>query len=320
MRVDGLLGIPGLRRPIVQAPVGPCAGPELAGAVAGAGGLGLLACTWSAPEAIAADVAGARACGAGPLGGNLVLRFDVDAQLAALLAAGVDVVTFSWGRPGEERVRRCHAAGARVAVQVGTATAVPDLLVDGVDAIIAQGVEAGGHVQSTQPLRALLADVLARAEGTPVVAAGGLVTAADVADALERGAAAAMLGTRFVATLESRAHPRYKQALVDAEADDAVTTLAFDGTWPFGPHRVLRNATLDAWEAAGCPWPGDRPGEGDVVLRRGDRELVRYDDAPPLVGDEGDIAAACRYAGRGVGAVADIPAAADLVARLAGAV
>ena len=303
---------------IVQAPIGGCAGPELVAAVAGAGGLGLLACTWSEPADVARAVVDARALGEGLIGGNVVLRFDVDAQLDALLASGVDVVTFSWGRPGVERVARCHAAGALVAVQVGTATAVPELLADGVDAVVAQGAEAGGHVQSTQPLARLLADVLAAADGAvPVLAAGGLATAADVAAVIGVGAAGAMLGTRFVATLESRAHPLYKQLLVDAQPADAVMTLAFDGTWPFGPHRVLRNATLDAWEAAGCPWPGARPGEGDEVLRTAaGRILPRYDDAPPLAGDDGDIAAACLYAGLGVGAIADVPAAAEVVARL----
>ena len=318
MADSALGGITGLRHPIVQAPIGGCAGPELVGAVATAGGLGLLACTWSSPAEILADVAAARTCGSGPIGGNLVLRFPIDDQLDALLAARPDVVSFSWGDPGADRVARCHDAGARVAVQVGTATAVPGLIAAGVDIVIAQGVEAGGHVQSTQPLERLLANVIEAAAGAPVIATGGLVTVADVQQVRQLGAAGAMLGTRFVATAESRAHPDYKAALVRAKAADAVTTLAFDGEWPFGPHRVLRNPTLDAWEAAGCPLPGSRPGEADVVLRCADGSTrLRYDDAPPLVGDEGAIAESCLYAGLGVGEIADLPNAAAVVAALA---
>ena len=302
---------------IVQAPIGGCAGPELVGAVAAAGGLGLFACTWSDAETIAREVDEARAFGDGLIGGNVVLRFDIDAQLDALLAARVPVVSFSWGHPGAERITRCHEAGALVVVQVGTASAVPALLADGVDALIAQGVEAGGHVQSTTPLVRLLDDVLAVAGDAPVIAAGGLATAGDVAEVVAAGAAGAMLGTRFVATRESRAHPRYKERLLAAEADDTALTLAFDGTWPFGPHRVLRTTTLDMWEAAGCPWPGGRPGEGDEVVRlAGGGVLPRYDDAPPLVGDDGDIDAACLYAGTGVGAIRDLPAAGELVRSL----
>lgn len=302
---------------IVQAPIGSCAGSELVAAVAGAGGLGLFACTWSAPDEIVALVAAARALGTGSIGGNLVLRFPIDEQLEALLAAKPDIVTFSWGDPGAERIARCHSAGVPVAVQVGTATAVASLLGAGVDVLIAQGVEAGGHVQSTQPLALLLDAVRTAAGSTPVIATGGLSTAADVEAVLARGAAAAMLGTRFVATAESRAHPAYKSALVAAAADDAALTLAFDGEWPFGPHRVLRNSTLDRWEAAGCPWPGDRPGEGDVVLRCADGTTrLRYDDAPPLIGDEGDIAASCLYAGLGVGGIDSLPPAGSIVSLL----
>lgn len=313
------MALPAFGRPIVQAPIGACAGPELVAAVAGAGGLGLFACTWSTPDAIAADVGAVRAATDGAFGGNLVLRFPVDDQLDALLRAAVPVVTFSWGQPGAARIARCHDAGAVVLVQVGTAAAVPAAIADGADGIIVQGMEAGGHVQSTQPLARLLHEVLDVAGGAPVIAAGGLATPADVARVLDAGAMAAMLGTRFVATAESRAHPRYKRRLVDARPGDDALTLAFDGDWPFGPHRVLRASTLEAWEAAGCPWPGERPGEGDVLLERPDgRRILRYDDAPPLDGDVGDVDAACLYAGAGVGAIVDVPAAADVVVRLAG--
>ena len=79
-----------------------------------------------------------------------------------------------------------------------------------------------------------------------------------------------MLGTRFVATLESYAHPIYKQALVRADSDQAVFTVCFEGGWPNAPHRSLRNNTFTNWEAAGCPPAGQRPGEGDVLGKRPD--------------------------------------------------
>ena len=307
----------GVQRPILQAPIGGCAGPQLIAAVSQAGGLGILPCTWSSPAVITAQVEAIRALGDRPFGANLVLAFDVDAQLAALLAAQVPVITFSWGRAGRERVARCHAAGARVALQVGTAAAIPGALDDGVDVVIAQGVEAGGHVQSTTPLIVLLSAALAAAGTTPVVAAGGLATAADVQDVLERGAAAAMLGTRFVASRESEAHATYKRALVTAAEEDPRYTLCFDGEWPFAPHRVLTNPTLEAWEAAGCPQPGARPGEGDVVVHRPEGSvLTRYSDDPPRVSDRGSILASCLYAGTSVGGIDDIPSAAELVSRL----
>ncbi len=315
--VTSITELLGVERPILQAPIGGCAGAELIAAVSQAGGLGILPCTWSSPAVITEQVEAIRTRTDRPFGANLVLVFDVDAQLAALLAAQVPVITFSWGRAGRQRVARCHAAGARVALQVGTATAITSALEDGVDVLIAQGVEAGGHVQSTTPLVVLLPDALATAGTTPVVAAGGLATAADVRDVLEQGAAAAMLGTRFVASRESEAHATYKRALVAATKEDSRYTLCFDGEWPFAPHRVLQNATLDAWEAAGCPQPGARPGEGDIVARRaGGYVLTRYSDDPPRVGDRGSILASCLYAGTSVGGIDDIPGAGELVRRL----
>jgi len=133
-------------------------------------------------------------------------------------------------------------------------------------------------------------------------------------------AAGAALGTRFVATRESRAHPEYKAALVAAAgAGDTVLTLCFDGGWSQAAHRVLRNATLEAWEAYGCPAPGpQRPGEGEVLARAASSEpILRYADTAPRAGMTGRIAEMCLYAGTGVGAVTGIPPAAEVVARLA---
>ena len=311
-----ILGVLAIERAIVQAPVGGCATPALVAAVGEAGGLGTLACTWTPPELLAPLLARVRTLTAKPFAANLVLWFEVDDQLEALLALAVPVVTFSWGRPGRDRIARCHAAGARVAVQVGTAAGARAAREDGADALIAQGVEAGGHVQSTTPLGDLLADVLEAAGGTPVVAAGGLATHADVTRVRARGAAGAMLGTRFLATAESGAHDVYKAALVAAGAGSTALTVCFDGEWPHASHRVLRNVTLERWEDAGCPAPGRRPGEGDPPATRGGVPIARYDDREPLAGDEGAIEEMCLYAGEGCDAIEDVPAVAALLDRL----
>ena len=305
-----------LERALVQAPIGSCATPELAAAVGEAGALGSLACTWTPPERIAPLVARVRALTARPFAANLVLSFEIDAQLDALLALRVPVVTFSWGQPGAERIDRCHAAGARVAVQAGSAAGARQACADGADALIAQGVEAGGHVQSSTPLAGLLDAVLAAAGGTPVIAAGGLATRADIDRVRARGAAGAMLGTSFVATAESAAHDDYKAALVAADASQTALTICFDGGWPHAQHRVLRNATLDRWEAAGCPGPGSRPDELRPPVSRGGQGIPRYADFPPLAGDAGAVSEMCLYAGTGCGSIGDVPTAAELVARL----
>jgi nitronate monooxygenase len=131
------------------------------------------------------------------------------------------------------------------------------------------------------------------------------------------GASGGMLGTRFVATVESQAHPKYKEALIDAQADDTVLTVCFESGWSNTPHRVLRNGTFNNWEAAGCPPAGRRPGEGDVVATRApDRKLSRYSFATALSNTDGAVTELALYAGRSVEAIKDTPRAGELVNRI----
>ena len=123
------------------------------------------------------------------------------------------------------------------------------------------------------------------------------------------------MGTRFVASVESCAHPAYKEAIVAARQVDAVHTESlFDRGWPDAPHRVLRNSTYERWRAAGSPARGNRPDEGDVVARRADGSPIpRYGVATPRNDFVGDIEAMARYAGQGVEAVRQILPAAEIV-------
>lgn len=305
-----------LRWPIFQAPTGSIAGPELAAAVSEAGALGALGLTWTPPDTAAEAVAAVRARTARPFLVNFVLHFE-PAALAAVLDAGAPVVSFSWG-DAAPHVGQVHDAGALVGVQVTTPDGARRAADAGADFLICQGIEAGGHVQSTSPLWDLLPRVIESAGGLPVVAAGGIADGLGIARAVRLGATGAMLGTRFVATRESRAHDAYKRALVEAQGEeDTALTVCFDGGWPYAAHRVLRNSTFAAWEAAGSPPPGVRPGEGEMVARTADGEpILRYEDAAPRAGHTGDVLAMCLYAGTGVGDVTDIPSAAELVARL----
>lgn len=293
--------------PIWQAATGSVAGPELCAAVARAGGMGGMGLTWATPADAAEAVA---SIPEGVFQGNFVLAFPPLA-LPAALEAGLRVVTFSWGDP-EPYLDLCRAHGATVGVQVGN-LAGARAQCDQVDFLIVQGVEAGGHVQSTTALFDLLPRVVDL--GRPTVAAGGLAVGKDIRRALDLGAVGAMLGTRFVATRESRAHPEYKARLV--EARETALTALFDGGWANAPHRVLRNTTLEAWEAAGCPSPPNRPGEGDVLGAGPGGPIHRYDDVAPRDGFTGTIEAMCLYAGAGAVRIEDLPPAGDLVRRLA---
>jgi len=301
--------------PILQAPIGSCTGVELASAVSQAGAMGALALTWTSPEVAGQMVSEVRKRTTKPFQVNFVLAFE-PRSLVPALEAGAPIVTFSWGLP-DRYVSVVRSHGAKFGVQVTTRDGAKRALDCGADFLICQGVEAGGHVQATQPLCQVLPEVVIEAGTVPVVAAGGIGSGAAIAAVLRMGATAAMLGTRFVACDESLAHSSYKQLLVESSAKTASLTLCFDLGWPYAAHRVLRNRTLELWEAAGCPPSGLRPGEGDVLafLPNG-KTYKRYEDAPPLRGMDGSVLELCLYAGLSVADVTDVRPAADLVAAL----
>lgn len=302
----------GLKYPILQAPIGSMAGVELAAAVSNAGGLGSLALTWTPKEAAVELVRNLLAQTSKPFFVNYVLAFPL-LSLDEILAAGVRVVTFAWGDP-KFLVQKCHDANALVGVQVGTPDGAKSARDLGVDFIICQGIEAGGHVQSTTPLLSLLDSVIQACPDIPIVATGGLTDGQDIAETLNAGADAVMLGTRFVATVESRAHALYKQALVDSKSDNAVMTVCFNEGWGNTLHRVLRNSTLINWESAGCPPAGSRPGESEMIASNNTgRSIIRYEEMPPANDMTGDILACVLYAGTGCGKIEDIPSVSELL-------
>jgi len=308
-----------LEIPILQAPIGSIGSTNLAATVSNAGGMGSLALTWTAPDVTAQQLRDLRDQTSNPFFVNFVLGFpslSFETVLEAVLEARPPAITFSWGQPGK-LIEKAHQHNALVGVQVGTVNGAKQAINDGTDFIICQGSEAGGHVQSSIPLSDLLPSVVEVADSVPVVAAGGLSNGKDLAWALQQGASAVMMGTRFVATTESFAHPKYKQALVESSAEDSTYTQCFNRLWPNASHRVLRNKTLDNWETAGCPQPGQRPGE-DEVLAEGSAydTIIRYDDSPPVETTNGQILECCLYAGTGCGTIDGIPGAAQLLSNI----
>ena len=305
----------GLRYPICQAPTGSIAGPELAAAVSSAGALGAMALTWASPEGAAELVHRVRQATTAPFQVNYAL-YKPPLSLRSALDAGAPVVTFSWGDPAPYSAQ-VRAAGAKFGVQVANAAGARRAVDLGADFLVCQGVEAGGHVQSTTPLGDLLPRVLEAAGGLPVVASGGIGDGEGIASVLALGADAAMLGTRFVATRESGAHLAYKERLTQASAGETALTVCFDGDWPYAAHRVLRNGTLERWEASGCPPRGQRPGEGETVGQTAsDEPIGRYDDTAPRLGMSGDVLDMALYAGTSSAVIGDIPPAGALVVRL----
>jgi nitronate monooxygenase len=303
----------GLSVPILQAPIGSAATIDLVKAVGRTGGMGSLALTWTDEVEARKQIDTLRAASI-PFFVNFVLRFGTD-KPRRLLEQGLPAISLSWGVDAS-LIAQAKSHGIKVGVQAGTAQGAKTAVDAGADFVILQGIEAGGHVQSTTSLQHLMEETMRLDLHTPLIAAGGIATGEDVARFIKQGASAVMMGTRFLASKESRAHDAHKQAIVNARATDTAFTNCFDIDWPYAMHRVLRNSTLDIWEAAGSPSSPSRPGEGDVIAMQGGRPIIRYSETPPLADANGDVLAACLYAGTGVEKINDIKPAGEIVTSL----
>jgi NAD(P)H-dependent flavin oxidoreductase YrpB (nitropropane dioxygenase family) len=236
----------GIERPIVQAPM--AAIPRLAAAVSNAGALGMVTLTWS--DDAGAVVRQTAALTARPFGGNLVLTEDHHRRLDQALQAGLRIVSFMWGDPSGY-IEPVHDAGGIVMLTVGSAEEARRAVASGVDVIVAQGWEAGGHVWSTVATLPLVPAVVDAVAPVPVIAAGGIGDARGVAAVLALGAQAAWLGTRFLLAEEMPIHEDYRRALIAAAASPAACPPAAapaGGSAPMSsvttrPGRPTRSAT-----------------------------------------------------------------------------
>jgi nitronate monooxygenase len=307
----------GIDLPIVQAPVGGITTPALAAAVSEAGGLGMLSITWRELDGLRALLRETHALTKRPFAVNLVLNWDPAERLAIALEEGVRIVSFFWGDP-TPWVEQVHAAGALVLHTVASAEEARRAAEAGVDAVVAQGWEAGGHVWGQVSTLALVPRVVDAVAPLPVVAAGGITDGRGLAAVLALGAGAAWMGTRFLLAEEAATHVRYQERIIAAGETDTVYTTVFDVGWPDAPLRSLRNQTWEAWHAAGEPLPGTRPGEGEIVATGEDgRPIERYSNDSPVAGATGDIEAMALYAGQGVGLAQRRQPAAEIVREVA---
>lgn len=290
--------------PIVLAPMGGCAGGALAAAVSNGGGLGLVGGGRGDPDWLERELAVVAAQTTSPWGvGFLSWAVDVDTVARAMEHQPVAMM-FSFGDPGPfaERVRE---AGVTLIVQATDLDEAQRALDVGADVIVAQGSEAGGHGgrRATLPLVPAVVDLVAPA---PVLAAGGIADGRGVAAALVLGAAGALVGTRFQASLEALVPAEVTKALIDGRGSDTersrVLDIARGAGWPAGyTARTLRNAFLDSWR--------DREDElsHDTAARQA------YTDAVA----RGDLDAIPVWASEALDLINEAGSATDLVATLA---
>jgi NAD(P)H-dependent flavin oxidoreductase YrpB (nitropropane dioxygenase family) len=291
---------------------------ELAADVSNAGGLGIISFGGYPPPILRREIRRLRALTKNPFGVNLLLEFPVEEHVNVCVEERVPVISFFWGDPSPY-VETAHAAGLKVIDQVGSVEAAKRSAGAGVDAIIAQGVEAGGHIAGQVSTMVLVPRVVDAVSPVPVAAAGGIADARGLVAALALGAEGVVLGTRFLATPEAAAHPIYKQKVLEATEEDTVRTTLFGRGWPNAPHRTLRTAFVDEWlkdEARGSEQRADEPVIGESIFGGQRVPLQRFAGLPPTTEATGDIESMGLLAGQSVGLVTDIKPAAVIVREL----
>lgn len=325
-----------IRYPIFAAGMGGVTMAPLAGAVSAAGGLGVLGATFCTPDELRAEIAAVRRITDRPFGVDLLIPGDIPADLAArevppfpefledllpevqglsgippppltlelaraqlqvTLEARVPLLVSGLGTP-QWLVDECHRAGTKVMSMVGNVRQARRLEGMGVDVIVAQGMEAGGHVGTVTTM--VLVPSVVDAVKLPVLAAGGIVDGRGIAAGLMLGAQGAWIGTRFIATVEATAHPSHKQKMLEADEEGTIVSRSYTGK----PSRVLRNRFTDRWKGR----------DAEILPMPWQRIWVEKLVAPAKAAGRVDLANF--PTGQGTGAIHDLPRAADLFARL----
>jgi len=298
-RVTDLLGI---RHPVLLGGMASATDSRLVAAVSRAGGLGILGASTLSPEAIEAEVAMIRELTPMPFGVNLLL-WSSAAKVEAVLQLQPAVLSTAWGDPAPY-VDAAHEIGALVVHMVHDVPTAVAAARAGVDLIVAQGHEGGGHVGLLSTFT-LLPQVVDAVGDVPVVAAGGIADGRGLAAALALGADGVLMGTRFLATREAPIPDAWKRAILDAGGQDTVYSplidLANEAPWPSpAAVRAIRNAFLERWL-----------GKEEEVRRRG-RELGQGLAAGRRGDDREEMAL---MAGEAVGLINDLPSAGEIVER-----
>ncbi|USP49454.1 NAD(P)H-dependent flavin oxidoreductase [Alcaligenes faecalis] len=289
----------GVQYPIFLAGMAAISGPQLVAAVANAGGLGVLGGLRLAPLMLRKWLRETRALTDQPFGVNVVPQFGgpevFEAQFQVILQERPRILSLFYAEDySADMIPRAKDAGMIVMVQTGTAALARKAIAHGADIIVAQGSEGGGHLnRGTIGLMSLLPAILDCAQGRPVLAAGGITTRQDVRAAMSLGASGVLVGTAFLASEESNAHPLYKQKILEASTDDTEYRTGYSFGWTYGtPHRVIPNR--DKWNVLRLVGGGARAIDKDRMARK-----------------------LSLYAGQGVGKIHSIVPAAERVAELA---
>jgi NAD(P)H-dependent flavin oxidoreductase YrpB (nitropropane dioxygenase family) len=306
--------------------------PRLAAAVANAGGIGMLGAAPEAPPGVLNMIQATRALTDKPFGVNFIVDttafgpMTTDAHIDVCVAAGVKLVTFHWNPPERHWVDALHLAGAKAWFQTGLVEQAHAAVDAGVDGIIVQGSQAGGHVRATTRTLTTLEEILSAVPRSIIIlAAGGIADGRDVVKALARGADGVWVGTRFAASVESNAHDEYKHRVVNATGQATVHTTLFGPEWPGQRIRVLRNRVVKEWAGRENEIPSPPPPPAVIGQTRlmpntipggALYDMPKFSAMLPTPETIGDFEEMCMPAGESVRVIKAIKPAAEIIAEM----
>jgi NAD(P)H-dependent flavin oxidoreductase YrpB (nitropropane dioxygenase family) len=303
-----------------------CAGMAFAGmtdlalAVCRGGGVGAIGVGLTPPEQLRGMIHEMRRKTSAPFNVNFLTIFDNDAHIHICAEEQVPIVSFHWGHPSVEHIKVLRDAGVSVWEQIGSVDAAKRAAADGIEVIVAQGCEAGGHNYGSLPTLALVPTVVDAVAPSLVLAAGGIADGRGVAAALALGADGVWVGSRMVATRESAVHLEHKRRLVAATGEQTVLSSIFGPEMPhFNPMRVIRNRIVKEWNDRLNEVPtrrDDLPEIGRTSFFGQDLPLRKFDAILATEGTEADWEEMPWLGGQGIGLIHDIPSAAEAIDRM----
>jgi enoyl-[acyl-carrier protein] reductase II len=290
---------------------------NLVSAISNAGGFGVIACGAMTPALLDAEIAATQAMTDKPFGVNLItMHPDLVELIAVCTRHKVGHVVLAGGLPPKGSLEAIKAGGAKVICFAPTLALAKKLIRSGVDALVIEGMEAGGHIGpvSTSVLaQEMLPEI---AELVPVFVAGGIGRGEAIAGYLDMGAAGVQLGTRFVCGTESIAHPNFKKAFIRASARDAIASVQLDARLPVIPVRALKNAAGELFSAKQREVAGHLD-EGRVAMGEAQLQIEHYwAGALRRAVVDGDVEHGSVMAGQSVGMVTKEEPVADIIAEL----
>lgn len=286
---------------------------HLVSSISNAGGFGVIACGGMGPDLLAQEIAATRELTDKPFGVNLItLHPELDALIDVCGEHNVSHVVLAGGLPGGAAIAKIKGFGAKLMCFAPTATLAKKLVRSGVDAIIIEGSEAGGHIGPVST-SVLAQEILPVIRDVPVFVAGGIGRGDVIASYLEMGASGAQLGTRFVVAEECIAHEKFKKAFIRASARDAVASTQIDDRFPVIPVRALKNQGTQEFMRT----------QQDVVAKFHSGE-VSQEDGQMMIEHfwggalrravvDGDVETGSVMAGQSVGLVKQIEPTADII-------